>query len=243
MPSPTPLAMYTLSLSLFTAAHDEEAGRYRVLSGLQQARLAFARNEVYPHLGDLIRLHEALGQVTTAAGALRGRQRGPLRGIDLEAGQLLYDAPTEPPLLAESLIEWALPRLRDTIEEGRMLYEFAEEHAALRAVGIVPAYQDEGYLLIPSGQRLRILRYGVSLFEQPDGRYRSLRTTEVAAAPPYTLPATLKRTLVARDPSLPNPAMFQLESDVDLPVEATVLPIAKRKLLQYLTMGGEFGTA
>jgi len=232
-----------LSLDLFTAAHDEEAGRYRVLSGLQLAHRAFGRNEVYPHLGDLIRLHDALAQVTSAAGALRERQRGPLRGVDLDAGRLLYDAPTTPPLLAESLIAWALPQLREAIEEGRALYDFAEEHAALRAVGIVPAYQDEGYLLVPSGPRLRILRYTVSLFEQPDGRYRSLRTSEVAAAPPYTLPATLRRSLAAHDPSLPNPALFQLEAGVDLPLEATVLPVAKRKLLGLLASGGVPGVA
>ena len=32
--------------------------------------------------------------------------------------------------------------------EGRTLYEFVAERAALRAVGVVPSYRDEGFLLV-----------------------------------------------------------------------------------------------
>lgn len=235
--------MSPLTLDLFTAADDEEAGRYRVLGGLQVVRRAFARNEVYPHLADLIRLHEVLRRVTSGAEALRARQRGPLRGIDLEAGRLLYEEPAGEPLLAESLIRWALPLLEEAIEEGRTLYEFVDEHAALRAVGIVPSYQDEGYLLIPDAGSLRVLRYTVSLFDRPDGRYRSLRTVEVALLPADVPPAEAKRDLVRRHPDLPNPAAYHVETDIELPVEPTVLPVAKRKLLQYLAVGGRPGAA
>ncbi len=235
--------MPTLTLDLFTMACDEEASRYRVLDGLQHARGAFGRTEVYPHLSELIHLRADLRRITEEAEALRGGQRGPLSGIDLEAGELRYDTSSDEPLLFDALARWALPHIEATIEEGRALYEFVEERAALRAVGIVPAYRDEGYLLVPDGPRLRVIRYSALLFEQADERYRSLRTAEVDEVPAAALPAQLKRDLAARHPDLPNPAAFRVETEIAFPVEATVLPVAKRKLLEALALGGPMGAA
>jgi hypothetical protein len=235
--------MSILNFDLFSAASDEEAARYRILDALQSVRRAFAANEVYPHLGDLIRLHEALTRLTDAAGAVQERQQGPLRGIDLEEGQLIYGDAAELPLLADALARWALPRLADAIEEGRTLYEFVEQHAVVRAVGIVPSYQDEGYLLLPAPPRVRVLRYAMALYEEPDGRYRALRTADIGEAPADVLPAQLKQRLVRAHPELPNPATYRVETDLDFPVDATLLPVAKRKLLQYLAMGGPAGRA
>lgn len=243
MKSRHPAAMSLLTFDLFTAASDEEAARYRILGALKSVRRAFASSEVYPHLGDLIRLHEALTRLTDAAGAVQDRQQGPLRGIDLEEGTLLYGEAPEVPLLADSLARWALPRLAAAIEEGRTLYEFVEQHAVVRAVGIVPSYQDEGYLLLPAADRVRVLRYAMALYEQPDGRYRALRTSDVGDAPAHVLPAQIKQRLVRAHPDLPNPATYRVETDLEFPLDATLLPVAKRKLLQYLAMGGPEGDA
>jgi hypothetical protein len=230
-----------LDIDLFITASDEEASRYRILDGLQLARHAFARNEVYPQLGVLIRVHETLRRLTAAADALR--ETGDLTGVDLEAGRLLREAPEGEPLLAETLARWALPRVEAAVEEGRALYEFADEHAAVRLVGLLPRYCEEGFLLLPEGPRLRVVRYTVSLFDQPDGRYRRLRTTEVEPVAALLPPEAVKRTLAERHPELPHPATFAVETDLDLPVEPTLLPVAKRKLPHYLAMGGVTGSA
>lgn len=235
-----------LSLSLFTSARDLEAAQYRVLAGLREIRSAFARNQVYPHLGDLVRLHAALREIAERTETLREHQPRALKGLDLEEGRLVYEEPEEP-LLFEALIRWALPLLVETIEEGRAIYEFVEEHTQVEAVGIVPSYQDEGYLFVPDRaarpSRLRVLRYAVSIFTAQTERYRSLRTAPLEDAPAEVSPLDLKRFLITRHPDLPNPATYRLALDLDFPVEETVLPVAKRKLLQYLTLRGSAGTA
>jgi hypothetical protein len=235
--------MPELRFDLFAAASDEESARYRVLDGLQRMQQAFSRNEIYPHLSELIQLHETLNRLVTAVDAVRDRQPGTLKGIDLEEGRLIYDESMTPHLLAEDLARWVAPLLAELIEEGRTLYEFVEEHAEVRAVGIVPSYQDEGYLLVPWPVQLRVLRYAMSLYEEPDGRYRSLRTAEVAGAPAGASPIELKKYLVATHPELPNPATYCIDADMEFPIEATLLPVAKRKLLQYLAVGGSEGIA
>ncbi len=235
--------MPELRFDLFATAADEEAARYRVLDGLQRARKAFGRSEVYPHLGDLVRLHDTLRRLTDAASEVRDARPGELSGIDLENGQLVYDQPSEVPLLAEALARWAIPLMAELIEEGKTLFEFVETHAEVREVGIVPAYQEEGYLFVPTDGTLHVLRYAMSLYDQPDGRYRSLRTSEVLATPIDVPLVELKRQLIAEHADLPNPATFSIETDVEFPFEATLKPVAKRKLMQYLTLGGTHGQA
>lgn len=237
--------MPALDLALFTGATDEEMARYHVLGGLQRVRRAFAATQVYPHLAELIRLRAALRQIADEAQSLRERRPGTLSGIDLDAGRLLYEKPEAEWLLFEALIDWALPLIEEVIEEGRTLYEFVDEHSRVETVGIVPAYQDEGYLLVPDARaaRLRVLRYAVALFTRAEERYRSLRTAEIAEAPADAPPQEVKRALIAQRPDLPNPATYRLETDLDFPVEETVLPVAKRKLLQYLAVGGTTGRA
>jgi len=235
--------MSALGFDLFAAASDEEAARYRVLDGLQRVKKAFARNEVYPYLSDLIHLHQTLSRLTEAAATVRQSQPGALKGIDLENGRLVYEESPEKPLLAESLARWSLPLLAEMIEEGRTLYEFVDMNSEVMAVGIMPAYQDEGFLIIPAKSHHRILRYAMSLYEEPDGRYRSLRTTEVMEASRMELITGIKRRLVQDHPELPNPATYRIATSLEFPVEATLLPVAKRKLLQYLAMGGPPGTA
>ena len=233
-----------LTLHHFAAASDEEAARYRVLAGLQEARHAFARSRVYPHLADLIRLRRALAAFLGAADKVREARPGRVTGIDWESGALVRDPEdVEPPLLAEDLARWALPLLTDALEEGRTLFEFVDEHADLAAVGLLPTYQQEGYLLVPDDEaegHVLALRYAVSVLADESGRYRSLRTKPVEAdVPPLAPPSAWKEALAGAFPDLPAPAVFRLDTDVPFPIEETVLPVAKRKLLRLIADRGE----
>lgn len=231
-----------LTLHHFAAASDEEAARYRILAGLQEAHRAFARSRVYPHLADLIRLRRALTAFLDGVDQFREARPGRVTGVDWETGTLLRDAADEdPPLLAEGLARWVLPHLTDVLDEGKTLFEFVDEHAALAAVGLLPPYQQEGYLLVPDGHEgFLTLRYAVSVLTDENGRYRSLRTTPVVAdVAPLAPPSAWKEALAATFPDLPAPATFRLDTDVPFPVEETVLPVAKRKLLRLVADRGE----
>lgn len=233
--------MSALSLDLFAAATDPEATRYRILAGLQEVRQSFARSRVYPSLANLIRLRRGLMAFLDGVEHFREERPGRVSGIDWEAGELLYErTDDELPLLAEDLARWALPMVTSLVEEGRALFEFVDEHAALEAVGLVPSYQSEGYLLVPDEhERLLALRYTVSALAGEDGRYRSLRTKPIRVAlPPLAPPHAWKEALVDAYPELPTPATFRLASAIQFPVEATMLPIAKRKLLRLIADHG-----
>ncbi|MDX1439226.1 MAG: hypothetical protein R3284_04920, partial [Rubricoccaceae bacterium] len=147
----------------------------------------------------------------------------------------------ETPLLAEELAQWALPQLSTVIEEGRLLFEFVDAHAHLEAIGLLPAYLNEGYLVIPQENGpLLVLQYTVSALTGNDGRYRTLRTRSVdAELAPLMPPSAWKEALADVDPDLPTPAAYHLDVDMFFPMQETLLPIAKRKLLRMLSTWGE----
>ncbi len=231
--------MSVLSFDLFAAAVDPEAARYRILSGLQRARRAFRTYRAYPSLGRLVTLHAGLRALLDGAERVERSTAGPAIGVDWDAGRVVHAGAPAP--LAVGLARWALPQIVETLEEGRALYEFASEHADLAAVGLVPPYRDEGYLVVRDGQEgVRAIRYRVSALTGQDGRYRSLRTADVAVAlDPLAPPHSWKAALVAVAPDLPAPATFRLDADLDLPLDETLLPVAKRKLLGLVQAWGE----
>ena len=229
-----------LDLSLF--AGDPEAAEYRLRAELQAARRAFRTSRIYPHLSELVRLRRALRAVLDHADALRTRP-GRITGVDWENEAVTF-APSEWPAggaaHVEDLARWALPHVEGAIAEGQAVYDFVEATTRVAAVGLVPTYVDEGYLLVPQPESaaapFAALRYACGILTASDARYRSLRTA-VAQLPdaPAADPVAWKRALAAAHTDLPNPATYLLAADVGFPIRETVLPVAKRKLLHLIT--------
>lgn len=231
------------NLDLFTGAVDDfERAQYRILGNLQLARRAFSNNRIYPHLGQLVAIHGTLRTILANTDNLKDAVRGPIKDVDLEAGEVIYERPVlgEDQMEAiEELIQWALPQIEDAIEEGKTIFEFVEDHLRMEEVGIVPSYVQEGYLFVPDYEngQTHILQYSMSIFTSASERYRSLRTTHVRSVehrPLESSPQSLKLSLMEERRDLPNPATYAFDFEFDFPYEPTVLPVAKRKLLRYL---------
>lgn len=232
-----------LSLDLFfSAANDIEQAQYRVLYELKTIREAFSNNIIYPHLGRLITLRENLQSILANLDEVRGANPGDLTAIDADDLSLEYDGKhlrDDNITSVEAVIGWALPLIHDAIEEGRTIFEFVEENLMLEEVGIVPAYTEEGYVLVPDrcSSQLHVLQYKLSIFSGKDDSFRSLRTTHVDSIDTATIfpdPTTVKLSLLREFRDLPNPATYAFVTDLDFPYENTLLPVAKRKLMRYL---------
>lgn len=235
--------MGPLKLDLFLNPYqDFEKAQYQVLGALQQSRVAFSRNVIYPHLGWLIHLHEQLETIAQQFEQLRASTQGDVEGIDLEAARVLRRAPElgdEQLHVIEELIRWSIPHIREAIEEGRTIFEFVDEHSELEEVGLVPSYTDEGYLIVPDPQAelVHILQYTMSIYTGADEQYRSLKTTHVKSLREQNVrvpPSAIKMELLSERRDLPNPATYFCEVGLDFPYEPTMLPVAKRKLMRYL---------
>ncbi|WP_022836797.1 hypothetical protein [Salisaeta longa] len=235
--------MQPLSLQTFTRAVDDvERTQYEILGGLQRARTAFSDRRVYPHLGRLVKLHEALTTVMERSEAYRTSATGTMTGIDWENQRLQYawpDLDQDQMAVVTELMHWALPHLRAAIAEGTDVYEYVEDNLALETVGIVPSYVQEGYVLVrdPGAAAVHVLRYTLSLITREGERYRTLRTEHCKTIAQGTVaehPSSIKLSLVDERKDLPNPATYLIDTEETFPYEDTVLPIVKRKLMRYL---------
>jgi hypothetical protein len=239
--------MADLRLDHFLGAlRDMESAQYRILDSLNRSRLAFKKNIIYPDLGALVNLYGSLQQLTGRMNVVEQGMPRRLKEIDLQNRQLLYDIPAleEDQLLqVRELIDWAMPHIQETIEEGKTIFEFVEEQLHLGEVGIVPAYFEEGYLLVPNRltSELYILQYSISLFTDVKERYRSLKTNLIKSIPNHSVyhsPHAIKLELMEENRNMPNPATFFCTVGLDLPFEQTLLPVAKRKLMRHLYAQG-----
>lgn len=232
--------MHKLSLNTFlTGTKDLETGQYHVMEGLKDCYGDFSHNRLYPSLAELVDLHAALENIMSSMSDIRGHLPHELKEIDLEEGKLVYEQRglTDDDLVrAAELITWALPRLKQAIEEGAGIYNFVEEHIRIDQVGLLPMYREEGYWFVPEHRAalLHLLRYELSLFTSANERYRSLKTTSVGEIEQkfiYQTPESIKIQLIEQYHDLPNPATYVCETDLDFPYIETILPVAKRKLM------------
>ncbi len=239
--------MDELGLNFFLkAGSDLEAAQYRFLGSLKTARDAFKQNIIYPHLSQLIRLHDSLLALIEKVEDVRDALPGAVKDLDLENRTIIYEKQIlddDQFRRLEELMRWSLPHIQDAIEEGRTIFEFVEENMTLEEVGIVPSYIKEGYLLVPDRVHsvLHILRYELSIFAGADERYQSLKTTHIKSVSKGSIeaaPSTIKLDLVTENRELPNPATYHFVTDLEFPFNETLLPVAKRKLIRYLYARG-----
>jgi hypothetical protein len=228
-----------------TAGPDMERAQYHILGGLDTIKKDFARTAIYPHLSELIALHGSLQKIQTQLSEIRDALPKEIDSIDLQAREVVHkDVPPDlgPVGSLNELITWALPLLRQTIEEGRTIFEFVDASLHIEQVGILPSYTAEGYFMVPDGEanELCVLRYTMSIVTRADERYRGLKTSLVKRLPDRKAvpPQHIKLDLTRERPDLPNPATYYLGTDINFPFEATVMPIAKRKLMRYLFRNG-----
>jgi len=221
---------------------DTELRQYRVLRGLKEYYEQFSHNRLYPYLAELIELLEGLENLAQKRGDLRRQFPQRLKDIDLENSQLIFEqvhGESADLQRTMDLIHWTLPQIRKATEEGMHIYNFVDEHISIEEVGIMPAYRQEGYWLVPNSRaaQLNLLRYEVSLFSSSSERYRALKTVvlESLAEGEVKLPSeSVKLLLMKKYQDLPNPATYRCEVDMDFPYVETILPIGKRKLMAQL---------
>jgi len=235
--------MTPLSLELFAgAAYDVERTQYQVLARLQRAREAFSENYIYPHLGRLVKLYKVLNTVLERTDEFRNQQTGEISSIDLEAKKIIYEWPEldrDQMAEVEELIRWAMPHVKEAIEEGRAVYEFVEDNLQIEEVGIVPSYVQEGYMMVPDREKdvLHVMRYSLSIFTDADERYRSLKTAHCKSVPQQGVdlhPSSVKLELMEERKDLPNPATYFFNTEIAFPYERTMLPVVKRRLMRHL---------
>lgn len=232
-----------LSDNWLTEKHiDFEYKKYVLLAWLQHVSERFEETRLYPALSELVKHYRNLVSLREQKKQLYGAFPEKLTQTDLQQFKLVYDKLTGDDQLMqelEQIIQFSIPRFEQQLGEGKKLYEMLESKLKIHPVGIVPLHTDAGYLFLANGnsKETAVFEYQITIFDQPDERYRAISLQYVAAYE-KTLRHTyenIKHDLLKYNSHLPNPATYVIESGLTLPLDETLLPIAKRYLVKYLS--------
>ncbi|MDE3235433.1 MAG: hypothetical protein KGO81_05710 [Bacteroidota bacterium] len=235
--------MKTLSQTWFADGYiDFELKKYTLLAYLQEINQYFTENKLYPQLADVIFHYNNLIAFRENKKILQDQFPKKLTGIQLEKLQLLYEAMIEDDELMkelEDIINYAASKMKRTITSGTEIYEFVEHKLNIQPVGIIPLDNNEGYFFLCEGRTKNtwVYQYRLSIFEKHDEKYRGIKTEFVDVWQRNFVNSyeNIKAELIRNRNELPNPAVYAVETDMTFPIEETLLPVAKRSLVRYIS--------
>lgn len=234
--------MKQLSETWFVEGYiDFELKKYTLLAYLQQINYYFNENKLYPQLADLIFHYNNIVAFRENKKYLQEHFPKKLTGLQIEKLQLLYEQMIEDDELMqelEDIINYSAGEMKTTISSGTEIYEFVEEKLTISPVGLVPLDIQEGYFFLSAGnsKNTRVYHYRLSFFEKHDEKYRSMKTLYVdqwkrSMVNTYE---NIKYDLIKKH-QVSNPAVYSIETELSFPIEETLLPIAKRTLVKYIS--------
>ena len=125
---------------------DFEYKKYILLDYLQRVNNQFKENKIYPYLSDCIEEFRSLKDLLEQKDKITPKE---LTSIDFKNMELIYTT-IEDDIFVEiqKLINYALRRIKGTIEEGRKICDNIEKDITFNSVGIITDNKDEGYLIL-----------------------------------------------------------------------------------------------
>lgn len=221
---------------------DFEYKSYQLLSYLQKIHTLFAQKKIYPQLADLINHYRNLLQIKEQKESVRSKFPQSVADINFQRMEVIYeDLYKDDDLLKtiDEIIEFALPRFRQSIESGKELFEYAASMIDLEPIGIVPLYRKEGYFMLrdKSTDDILIFYYRIKLIQTDSDQFRALETKYLGRdkLSITNTPESIKMRLIRNFKEIPNPASYMISIKHSLPLSATWLPVAKRILLKAVS--------
>jgi len=217
---------------------DFEYKKYILLAYLQKIKKSFDQVELYPHLSNIIQHYEDLIRYNEQQINIKSSFQKDLKKIDLNKIKLEFNSNFEDELVNKimEIVEFAIPKLKSSLDRGAELYDFIQSKIKMDTVGIVPIYKKEGYLilLIRGDGQANIYRYKSSIIQKNSDRFHGLTTTKIDQVDLSlaTSLSSIKIDLVRKYNDLPTPATYVVHCAMKFPPNQTIMPIAKRLLLK-----------
>jgi len=221
---------------------DFEYKKYILLDYLQEINRHFDKSRLYPNLTDLIFHYNNLLYFKKNKTMLQQAFPQRLTKADIDAVKLTYQKIVDDDSSMreiESIINYALQKLDPAIQTGKEIYDFVESCLNIDPVGIVPLLPYQGYFSLRNGniRTNQIYEFQITLFENKDDKYRGINIVFVESYEESIshTPEAIKLDLIRRNQHLPNPAVYYMHTDISFPLEQTLLPVAKRSLVKYIS--------
>jgi len=223
---------------------DFEYKKYVLLAYLQKAGKSFDEKKLYPFLSDLILHYNNLVTIRENKTFVSNLFPKKISKLDLQQFTLAYEkmiADESYMKEVEAILDFAIPKMNESLEEGKEIYHDVEEHLNIYPVGLVSLNPDSGYMMLTrvTTKETTVFSYQITIFESAQEKFRGIKTDFIGDYP-LSFTNTLeeiKFQLMKQFRQSANYAAYAVESKVDFPMKETLLPIAKRSLVRYLFQG------
>lgn len=217
-----------ITLKDFTHVTDIEKSKYLLLNKFKFCEKELNESRLYPTYQMLINLYQQLVDVMNRHNKIFGKEyTDVLSEQEMEEKYRLINRELEKSF---ELMHWSFAHLNRTLETGRAIYDFVAESINIELIGIDTEHNKQGYFVIPDirDRMMRVIKYEKNL-------YKILKTKEVDK---YELsliiiPKEVMRSRMIADDIL-NQIIYLLDTELGFPYRETILPVAKRKFLNYL---------
>lgn len=235
--------MKTLSETWFVDGYiDFELKKYKLLDYLQAIGRYFDQHKLYPQLSDVIFHFNNLIAFRENKQYLQQQFPKRLSQVDLDKLQMIYEKMiTDDGLMdeLEGIIRYALDKMQGTIQGGKEIYDLVEDDMDILPVGIIPLTNTEGYMFVCNGnaREIRVYEFHLTIFEKQHEKYRAIRTAFIDSwlRNLVNTPESIKSELIRHRTEMPNPAAYHVVTGTTFPWEETLLPVAKRSLVKYIS--------
>ncbi|MFN0049152.1 MAG: hypothetical protein ACKVOU_08530 [Cytophagales bacterium] len=221
---------------------DFEYKKYVLLAYLQGVKSNFSDKKLYPVLSDLIFHFQNLILLKDNKQLIKNAFPERLSQPDFEKLQMIYENIVDDGELMEeieSIISFAIPEFKVHLSNGKELYENFESKMQISPIGLSPLHPDEGYLFVSEidSRLTRIYEYQITIFQSVQEQYRGVHTRflEAQRRGVGNSYENMKVDLIKRFKKLPNPGTYLIESKIEIPLDESLLPIAKRLLVKYVS--------
>lgn len=223
---------------------DFEYKKYILLAYLKEVSNSFEANRLYPHLAELISHYRQLIAFRDRKQSIAESFPQRVQQVDFENFKIKYEKLIEDDAVMaeiENIINYSIPHFQKYLSEGKKIYDFIEENLHIYPIGVIPLYPEQGYMFIKDAadSSTRVYEYQITIFEHPDTRYRGIHTQYVKSYSRSFINTfeAIKTDMIRENSKLPNPAAFAFETEMVIPIEETLLPIAKRMLVKRVAEG------
>jgi hypothetical protein len=221
---------------------DFEYKKYVLLAYLKTVKQSFGRVELYPFMADLVFHYRNLMAVKENKTLIKESFPKEISLEEFNKLQLSYRKLVEDDAIMselESIIEFSIANIKNSLEEGSVIYEYVQSQCEISPIGLTPLYANEGYLFVTQApeKETSVYRYQVSIFEGSQEQLRSLNTQFVERVEKNMMNTyeRIKLDLVRKFKDLPNPAAYLILSKMKFPFNATLMPVAKRLFVKHIS--------
>jgi len=222
---------------LIEPVFDYEYKTYQILAYTSQAKKWFKKSMLFPYLPEIQSHIRRLSIYKQSVLHLENELRTDLIGVDFNQLKLIRERLSDDGVMetVNDVLEFALENLSLTYQSGLSEKESLLEQISISPVGILSPEKSGGLILLNNSGKTRIYKYSYRFVRRPyeSDSYKDVITEFLDERTTGRFPNFGEMKMQYRKKNEINTYLFETETEI--PVFETLLPVAKEFLLQKET--------